>query len=640
MIARDLSPSLKLPIFAIATASSLIAAAPVRAVGDSIHSPPVVTLDRTRNVSSPKSLFVQKLDEGIARKVLVYGTELTADGAWSVQMKAALDRSYPGLVTLVNRGGSGMASDWGAAHLADQVIAAAPDVVFIEFSNNDAIDARQLSPAAARANLKSMISGLRTALPACEIILQVMNPAIDHAEGDPAWRPALPVYQQIYRDVAREEGLLLIDHMPAWQALLDQGDAVFRAFAPDGLQPGADGYGLYVTPVILDAIGSPATPYPEIIVDNLQATVTGPWTSSTILAGYYGANYINDGNAGKGSRSVRFNPAVPFAGTFPLYLRWTADTNRATNVPVTVSYAGGSQTFTINQTLNGSKWVKLGDFPLAAGTSGSVTVSNTGTNGYVIVDAVGLGIPGVRIRADQQVSAEPVTPAGAARITRLTVSRTEATGSELTVGLSIGGSATAGFDYSALPAAVTIPANETSVSFDLTPLADSAVEGDETVTVALQPGANFVTATPARLTLRIADRPVDAWKFGHFSATQLLDPAISGDEADPDQDGVPNLLEYFGGRQPMQAEGAFGVFGVAPGADTRPGLIYRRIPGSGLTAVAEVSSDLVQWFSGPAVVEETVVADDGAGQTVIARPLPGNPVETVRFIRLRVFREP
>ncbi|MBN1670751.1 MAG: DUF11 domain-containing protein [Kiritimatiellae bacterium] len=47
---------------------------------------------------------------------------------------------------------------------------------------------------------------------------------------------------------------------------------------------------------------------------------------------------------------------------------------------------------------------------------------------------------------------------------------------------------------------------------------------------------------PATL-LREAES-VRQWQQRHFSEAELLDPAISGDLADPDGDGLPNLLEY------------------------------------------------------------------------------------------------
>ena len=71
-------------------------------------------------------------------------------------------------------------------------------------------------------------------------------------------------------------------------------------------------------------------------------------------------------------------------------LRWTSHANRATNVPVTIKHSGGTAHRTVNQRINGNTWFSLGKFNLAKGTSAYVEVSNAGTNGHVVVDALRL----------------------------------------------------------------------------------------------------------------------------------------------------------------------------------------------------------------------------------------------------------
>ncbi len=64
--------------------------------------------------------------------------------------------------------------------------------------------------------------------------------------------------------------------------------------------------------------------------------------------------------------------------------------NRASNLPVDITYSGGTITKTVNERINGSKWVSLGTYTFAAGTTGHVTLRTTGTDGYVIADAIKL----------------------------------------------------------------------------------------------------------------------------------------------------------------------------------------------------------------------------------------------------------
>ena len=130
-------------------------------------------------------------------------------------------------------------------------------------------------------------------------------------------------------------------------------------------------------------------PDSSIVIDNTdttRVTLTGSWSTSATTPGYYGANYLHDGNTGSG-KSVRYTPNLA-AGDYEVFVRWTANINRADNVPVDVVHAGGTSNFSINQELNNGVWVSLGTFTFNSGTGGSVLISNTGANGYVIADAV------------------------------------------------------------------------------------------------------------------------------------------------------------------------------------------------------------------------------------------------------------
>jgi hypothetical protein len=117
-------------------------------------------------------------------------------------------------------------------------------------------------------------------------------------------------------------------------------------------------------------------------------TINGPWSHSTAVTGYYGTDFLTDNNLNKGQDSVVFMPTLPEDGTYQVSIRWTAAPNRATNVPVTVNYDGGSVLITLNQRQNGNRWILLGTFNFQAGTTASVTVSNANTNGVVVADAV------------------------------------------------------------------------------------------------------------------------------------------------------------------------------------------------------------------------------------------------------------
>ena len=126
----------------------------------------------------------------------------------------------------------------------------------------------------------------------------------------------------------------------------------------------------------------------EVIVDNANCTKVGTWINSSSIVGFQGVNYIHDDNADKGSKTATFTPNLPVAGTYNVYARWTADVGRSNNVPYSITYSAGTVPVYKNQQINGSSWQLLGTYPFNAGTGGNVVVSNTGTTGHVIADAV------------------------------------------------------------------------------------------------------------------------------------------------------------------------------------------------------------------------------------------------------------
>jgi hypothetical protein len=129
---------------------------------------------------------------------------------------------------------------------------------------------------------------------------------------------------------------------------------------------------------------------PGILVDDATARIVGDWKPSHSVGCYVGEGYLHDDNAGKGKKSVRFTPKLPAAGTYEIFLYYTPASNRATNVPVAVRDRDGETTVKVDQRKNpgttGS--VTLGQFHFDSGESGWVEVRTTGTNDFVVADAV------------------------------------------------------------------------------------------------------------------------------------------------------------------------------------------------------------------------------------------------------------
>lgn len=196
--------------------------------------------------------FVTNLKAGQPQTIVTYGTSLTAGGAWVGQVKDALAKKFGTLPTVINSGASGKWSVWAEGQLDRLVLARKPDTVFIEFAINDAFAKYTTSVVQARGSLERMMDRITAQNPNCEIILMTMNPPIaEHLER----RPGIEQYYEMYRDVAKQRKLLLIDHEPNWNKVLKKGEPAFRKLVPDGIHPNAAGCTEIITPEILRATG-------------------------------------------------------------------------------------------------------------------------------------------------------------------------------------------------------------------------------------------------------------------------------------------------------------------------------------------------------------------------------------------------
>jgi hypothetical protein len=111
-------------------------------------------------------------------------------------------------------------------------------------------------------------------------------------------------------------------------------------------------------------------------------------------------------------------------------------------------------------------------------------------------------------------------------------------------------------------------------------------------------GDNLVT-NEVVLTVAAVATGWPAFLAQHFSTTELADPAVSGPAADPDGDGLPNLLEYAFARDPRSAESIVpltftGGTGALTIAFTQPHAA------ADLTYTLQRSADLQTWTDVPA----------------------------------------
>ena len=115
----------------------------------------------------------------------------------------------------------------------------------------------------------------------------------------------------------------------------------------------------------------------------------------------------------------------------------------------------------------------------------------------------------------------------------------------------------------------------------------------------------YITGTQPVLVEFIPDyTPLQAWRVNHFGAPDSTGPAAN--DADYDEDGVPNLEEYITGTNPAAAESALNnanALTMLPFASNSSALRLRFLTGNvamtdpKVRVTVQVSSDLTGWAS-------------------------------------------
>lgn len=127
-----------------------------------------------------------------------------------------------------------------------------------------------------------------------------------------------------------------------------------------------------------------------VVVDDSEATTTGSWTTSTFSKNFVGKNYIHDNNSNKGEATIRFVTRLPKTDRYEVRYSHSGASNRAAHIPIKITTATGMETLEMDQRKVRIEpmWSSLGVFEFSHEQDAIVEVSNAGTNGYVIADAV------------------------------------------------------------------------------------------------------------------------------------------------------------------------------------------------------------------------------------------------------------
>lgn len=132
---------------------------------------------------------------------------------------------------------------------------------------------------------------------------------------------------------------------------------------------------------------------------------------------------------------------------------------------------------------------------------------------------------------------------------------------------------------------------------------------------------------------------IEAWRIANFGAATAAGAAA--DTADPDGDGLPNLVEYALGTNPQSHD--------SPAAKPQQSLIsdlgadylaltFHRRRNADIRTTAEVSSDLAIWSTATVQVGVPLPTADPAFEQVTVRDSLPHASGSQRFMRLRISR--
>ena len=149
---------------------------------------------------------------------------------------------------------------------------------------------------------------------------------------------------------------------------------------------------------------------PGIVVDDSDAKAIGPWEESKSVAGFIGAGYRTDQGGAKGTMTLTYVPKIPKSGRYEVRFAFTANPNRANKVPIHIFHADGQEKVFVNEreepAIDGH-FVSLGTFRFEQDGAGYVLVSNEGTKGHVVADAV-------QFLSEEEVAAAAAQPSAPA----------------------------------------------------------------------------------------------------------------------------------------------------------------------------------------------------------------------------------
>lgn len=147
----------------------------------------------------------------------------------------------------------------------------------------------------------------------------------------------------------------------------------------------------FTTYIVIINVPPPPISFLGIIVDNSdpdpEFTTAGVWNESAGVPTAYNGSYMSP-LSNSGSEQAIWQFEVVESGTHEFSAWWPVDPLFATNSVYTITHEGGADSFTVDQSINGSQWNFLGSFEFVTGTSYTVTLDSVAAGANMAADAI------------------------------------------------------------------------------------------------------------------------------------------------------------------------------------------------------------------------------------------------------------
>jgi hypothetical protein len=219
-----------------------------------------------------------------------------------------------------------------------------------------------------------------------------------------------------------------------------------------------------------------------------------------------------------------------------------------------------------------------------------------------------------------------------------------------------GGTAVAGVDYVSTTGTLSWASGDASPKSFPIPIIDNITgNSNKTINLALSaPSGGAYLNLQSTAVLTILEDPYEIWAFAHFG-TNANNPSIAGPLADPDHDGIDNILEYATASDPNVAAPGGTVLGVINAGNFQL-TFHRNVSATDLTFAVKYSDTLTNWNDlmtynaasgwttnapGAFVAESSaqgVPPDSYVTVTITDTSVLADPNAPTRFYRLAVHR--